>query len=159
VRNKKLTYSKTFYFEDARYVSAIEAMHHLFEFMRHGKSHFMIRLCIHLENRQMVVFQEGQEQEALDAAQDRDTMLTAWFKLNASDPNANGLLYSEIPFNYVFDDHAHLWKPRKAGGDKILSRIYSISPRMKELFYLRILLLHIKGTFLKQQLKLIFFTT
>jgi len=121
----------------------MESAHHSYEMNRHGKSHAMIRLPVHLENRQMVIFQEGQEQEALDAAQDRDTELTAWFKLNRIDPQASTLLYSEIPFSYVFDNRE--WKGRKAGADKILSRIYSISPRMKELFFLRILLLHIRG--------------
>jgi len=135
------------FFVDARYMSAMEAFFRLLEFNLYAKSHFIYRLQIHDQFRQMVIFVQGQEQEAADAAQDKDTMLTAWFKLNLRDPEAARLLYVDIPFLYVFDPKEREWHPRQNGEERVLSRIFHISPQQVELYHLRLLLLHIRGTY------------
>ena len=108
-------------FVDARYVSAPEAAWRLFEFPMHHQSHTIVRLAIHLPNEQKIYFREGQEVQALHNACDRDTHLTAWFKLNESDESANGLLYTEIPKSYIFDINTRKWQKRKRGGNKVIS--------------------------------------
>ena len=50
-----------------------------------------------------------------------------------------------IPYNYVFDTTRKAWKVRSRGGNKIISRMYSASPKEGERFYLRVLLLHLPG--------------
>ena len=75
----------------------------------------------------------------------RNTHLTAWFKLNTEDPNAREFLYTEIPHHYVFNDRAKKWIPRQRGGDRIISRMYSVNPADPEKFHLRLLLLHVPG--------------
>ncbi|XP_065660139.1 uncharacterized protein LOC136084032 [Hydra vulgaris] len=47
---------------------------------------------------------EGEEQVALDRAAQRDTHLTAWFKLNSENEGANRYSYVDIPYHFVFDD-------------------------------------------------------
>jgi hypothetical protein len=79
---------------DARYVSAPEAAWRLFEFPLHDKSHSIIRPAVHLPNMQPVYFAEGNE---------KDTTLTAWFKLNRDNPNARIYHYHDIPNHFVFD--------------------------------------------------------
>lgn len=81
----------------------------------------------------------------MERAAQRYTQLTAWFLLNEADPNARQLLYSDIAYHYVFDKTTTLWKPRQRGATNIIPRMYSVSPRDDERFYLRLLLLHVKG--------------
>nr|CDJ90351.1 Protein Y46B2A.2 [Haemonchus contortus] len=77
-------------FVNARYVCAPESVHRLLGFDLHSKSHTGYRLQVHLPELEGVVFQSGQEEEALRRAVERDTMLTAYFKLNAEHEAAFG---------------------------------------------------------------------
>ncbi|KMQ90800.1 hypothetical protein RF55_9409 [Lasius niger] len=132
-------------FLDARYVSAPEAMWRLNGYDLFMKSHTIIRLAVHLPNRQMVYFRAGNEEQAAQRELNRDTTLTAWFKLNQSDENAVQFLYTDIPYHYIYDKKETKWKPRKKGGEKIISRLYTVSIKDIERFYLRLLLLHVAG--------------
>ena len=130
-------------FMDARYVSAPEAMWRLLEYKLSDISHAVIRLPVHLENEENIYFEEGHEKEAYTRAEKIDTMLTAWFKLNKEDENAQNYLYTEIPSHYTFNKQTGRWSPRKQG--KIISRLYSVNVNDIERYYLRLVLLHVKG--------------
>ncbi|XP_071582449.1 uncharacterized protein, partial [Temnothorax nylanderi] len=132
-------------FMDARYVSAPEAMWRLNGYDLFMKSHTVIRLAVHLPNRQMVYFRAGNEEQAAQRELNRDTTLTAWFKLNQSDENAVHFLYTDIPSHYIYEKKETKWKLRKKGAEKIISRLYTVSIKDTERFYLRLLLLHVKG--------------
>ena len=73
-------------FLDCRYVSAPEAMWRLSEFAMHEQSHTVVRLALHLPEMQPVYFKKGEEQEALEKADEKETHLTAWFALNKHNP-------------------------------------------------------------------------
>ena len=118
-------------------------MHRLLDLQMKSKSHSIVRLALHLEDRELVYFDENGIEQAVDRHANRDTMLTAWFELNKHDINARQFLYSEIPYHYVFEKNQ--WKPRKQGGDKILTRIYNCSPKFIETYALRLLLLNRRG--------------
>jgi hypothetical protein len=139
-------------FLDARYVSSPEAIWRIFEFKMHDISHAIIRLAVHLPNEQAVYFKDGEEQEALEAASTKETTLTAWFKLNQNDPSANDYLYTEIPEHYVFDKKANSWRPRERYC-KLISRMYTVSMNEAERYYLRLLLLNVKGATSFEHLK------
>ena len=96
-----------------------------------------------MEDRQLVYYENDRMVEAANAAQYNNTMLMGYFNLNATDPEARKYLYAEIPYHYV--NYSGTWVPRQRGGDKVLSRIYNISPRNRELFHLRVLLLNVRG--------------
>ncbi len=130
---------------DARYVSPPEAFWHLSGYKMHEQSHAIIRLAVHLPLEQPVYFHDGQEEIALKKAGDKETTLTAWFKLNEKDEGARKYLYPEIPNNYVFDQEHNIWRKRKLGGQKVIGRMYSASPTDSERFHLRLLLLHVPG--------------
>ena len=53
----------------------------------------------------------------------------------------------------MFNKQTTLWQPRQRGADKIISRLYTVSPKDVERFCLRILLLHVKGAFSFSQLR------
>jgi hypothetical protein len=63
--------------------------------------------------------------------------------LNRSDPSARKCKYIEIPLQYVWKDSRKKLKERSRGGDKIITRMYVVSPKYIELFHLRLLLLHV----------------
>ncbi|GBM15371.1 hypothetical protein AVEN_199633-1 [Araneus ventricosus] len=102
-----------------------------------------MRLSVHLPNQKRVTCQDGHEEEALEAARSRQTMLKSWFQLNQSDPDAQTLLNTDIPYNYVCDRNN--CKRRKRGGNKIVARMYVLNVKDAERFYLRMLLLHVPG--------------
>ena len=132
-------------FVDARYVSATEAAWRLFEFRMHQQSHTIIRLPVHLPGRQNIYFQAGEEERAAVKATEMDTQLTAWFKFNQSNPEANKHLYTDIPNHYIFDSSKREWRPHKKCSLRVISRMYSVNPSDSERFHLRMLLLHIAG--------------
>ncbi|XP_057296296.1 uncharacterized protein LOC130625260 [Hydractinia symbiolongicarpus] len=142
--NERIDHDEVQTFLDARYVSAPEAIWRLFEFTMHQQSHVVHRLPVHLPNNHIVYFQQGQAEEALDRAADQATKLTAWFVLNAENHDARQYMYPDIPLHFVFNKNK-VWKPRQRGHGKSVSRMYSVSPRAGELFYLRMLLLHTPG--------------
>nr|XP_047144698.1 uncharacterized protein LOC124818197 [Hydra vulgaris] len=139
-------------FLDCRYVGAPEALWRIFEYPISHMSHTIIRLKFHLPENQIVYFREGEEQVALDRAAQRDTHLTAWFKLNFENGGAhryscsilNRCKYVDIPYHFVFDDKHCKWKVRQKGGNKVIVTMYKVSPT-GEFFLLRLLLLQAKG--------------
>ncbi|GBN75788.1 hypothetical protein AVEN_88541-1 [Araneus ventricosus] len=71
-------------------------MWRLSEFSLSENSHVIMRLAVHLENQQQVVFQSGQEVVAVDRASMRHTSFTAWFLLNQNDVEAHNYNYAAL---------------------------------------------------------------
>lgn len=139
----ELRYNEITNFIDCRYVSAPEAMWRLRESKMHDRSHAVIRLPVHLPNQQRVIFEEGHEEEALLAAQTGKTKLEAYFKLNENNPIAREFIYTDISYHFVYVRGQ--WQERQRGGDKTVARMYTVSVKDEERFYLRLLLLHVVG--------------
>ena len=97
---------------------------------------------LHVENGQLAYYQEGKEKNAVDF---RHTPLTAWFQLNIEDENARQYYYMEIPEHYVWYVTQRRWRPRQQGGATMIGRMYMVNVLDRERFYLRLLLLHVKG--------------
>ncbi|XP_028086186.1 uncharacterized protein LOC114287103 [Camellia sinensis] len=70
-------------------------------------------------------------------------MLTQFFQLNVDDETTNWYLYREIPQHYKWCNSAKIWQLR-LNHQRVIGRIYTISPSEGERFYLRILLNHIR---------------
>lgn len=91
---------------DSRYVSAPEAMWRILGYKMHEQSHTIVRLPVHLPEEQNIVFNPEYLKNDADAVVEnsqRDTMLTAWFKLNQSNEDAQSILYNDIPRHFVFN--------------------------------------------------------
>uniref|UniRef100_A0ABD2WQT2 ATP-dependent DNA helicase n=1 Tax=Trichogramma kaykai TaxID=54128 RepID=A0ABD2WQT2_9HYME len=126
---------------NTRYACPPEAVYRINKYKMNDISHAIIRLAIHNEDEQNVYFKDGCETEVL--TKNVETTLTSWFTLNKEDPKANNLLYTDIPYQYVYENKK--WKTRKRMTKPIISRMYLVSPKQKERYYLRILLLHTRG--------------
>ncbi|VDP02557.1 unnamed protein product [Heligmosomoides polygyrus] len=127
---------------DTRNVCPQEAARRLLGFPLHDRSHTVVRLSVHLPDQQEVFFREGEEREAVRSAASSNTCLTAWFQLNQTDPTARTLLYREIPEHYRWNQRR--WEKRRRF-EKAIGRMYTVSPREEERFYLRIMLLYTSG--------------
>src|SRR5277367_1607241 len=142
-QNPEIRHNEVANYIDARYVSAPEAMWRLLESPMHDRSHAVLRLPVHLPNQQCIVFREGHEEEALEAARTGRTKLESWFELNKNDTDARSILYADIPHDYVYVKNK--WQRRQRGGNKIIPRMYTVGIKDVERFYLRLLLLHVPG--------------
>jgi len=150
--NEVREYTKT------RYVSAPESMWRLNKFDICENSRTVVRLDIHLEDQQNVNIPghaaEADIERALESSY--ESKLTAWFKLNRTDVAARQYLYIEIPKHYTWNagdptndptvPRTKHWKKRVNNvGSSVISRMYSVYPRDRERFYLRLLLFHVRG--------------
>ncbi|GBO29828.1 hypothetical protein AVEN_154669-1 [Araneus ventricosus] len=99
----QVQYNEIANYIDARYVSVSEAMWRLLGSHMHDRSHAVMRLSVHIPNQKRVTFKDGHEEEALETARSRQTMLESWFQLNQSYPDSQTLLSTDIPYNYVCD--------------------------------------------------------
>jgi hypothetical protein len=129
---------------DARYISAPEAHHRLYEFRMHEELPNVVRLQVHLENQQNVFFDPNNNPErALERAQ--KTQLLQFFKANADNVgNARELTFQEFPNHFAWDQKQRKWNHRKKK-HLAIGRMYSIPPTAGERFFLRLLLTVVKG--------------
>jgi len=98
----------------------------------HDRSHAVMRLPV----QQRITFEEGHEDEALLMAQTNKTKLECWFelKLNTTDVDARQYFYTNIPYHYV--NVRGKWQKSQRGGQKIVARVYTVSVKDEERFYL-----------------------
>ncbi|XP_055333911.1 uncharacterized protein LOC129585300 [Paramacrobiotus metropolitanus] len=95
--------------------------------------------------------EKGNEVTAAARAAISHTKLTAYFQLNSDEPSARKFYYTDIPFTgsftipFVWLKSAKKWQKRKRGGESVIGRMYAVWPSDRERFFLRLLLLHIKG--------------
>jgi len=74
-------------------------------------------------------------------------MFLAWMDCNKKYEAARELTYAEFPTKFVFkdddDNDTKTWEPRKQGFS--IGRLHSISPKVGEGYYLRILINQVRG--------------
>ncbi|XP_012152737.2 uncharacterized protein LOC105664139 [Megachile rotundata] len=127
-----------------RYLGSSEAHWRLMKYNLYGLSHTVERLTVHTRNDRTVYFADGQAGHAANTAANRDTQLTAFFKLNAINPVAREYLYRDIPQNFVWSSQAKKWTAGVRQSNRI-GRIFQVPPNNPELAATRILLHHVKG--------------
>ena len=130
-------------FLEGRYISATEAAWRLLELPMYGIYPSVQRLAVHLPNEQHVTFRANQTNEEILQAANKDTTLTAWFRLNRTNRNAHQLTYDQVPSHFTWDKKALRWKRRKMG--KRVGRMVFLSPAQGEVYYLRLLLTQLRG--------------
>ena len=139
---------------DGRYFSASEGVWRILQFKLHGQQPNVVRLPLHLPHEQRIVFNPSlNANEIVEYAENSDTALTAFFKMNQKNDRigdiARTLTYQEFPqkFTLKSDEHhqqSKLWSFRQRKG-LTLGRMVYIGPTSGEHFYLRTLLMVVKG--------------
>ncbi|XP_046745660.1 uncharacterized protein LOC124410953 [Diprion similis] len=130
--DNNVIYNEVDEYISTRYVCPPEAMHRLYEYPMDEQSHAIYRLAVHVEDEQIVYFEEGHEKVAVD--KNKESTLLAWFTLNTTDVEAQ-------------------WVKRKKFVKPVLSRMYFVSPKEAERYYLRVWLLHGRGAQLFQDVR------
>jgi len=111
----------------------------------------VIDLAVHTEGSASVVFREGDEDRAA-RRDDKDSTLTAYFKLNAAhtgdSPHAatlRDMYYTDVVDKFIFDGKTREWRPRAPTCPKeAIGSLNAVSPKNREAFFLRLLLQHVK---------------
>lgn len=140
-------------YQMARYISSNEAVWRIFGFPIHERHPSVVHLAVHLENGQRVYFTAANIQQR--ATSPPPTTLTAFFELCNSDMFAQTLLYAEVPAYYTWNASSKKFQRRKQGTavegwpnvyrSDALARVYTVHPQNDECFYLRMLLITVRG--------------
>jgi hypothetical protein len=148
-----------------RYLAAPMAHWRLMSWPVVDVSHTVHRLRVYTEDGAAIIFDEGDEAAAIEAAEanlesPKDNMLTAFFKkcrhpetfeqliaMGAPDPtvSANDLLYEKFNDHYWYNWTKREWLRRVHIRENQISRIFTVSIRNKELFAIRCLLIKKEG--------------
>ncbi|KAK3911657.1 Retrovirus-related Pol polyprotein from type-1 retrotransposable element R2 [Frankliniella fusca] len=125
---------------DMRLVGPYEAYFRIFGLPFARLSHAVGSLSIYLPDRQYVYYRG----DAVVASRRMpNSKLLAWFRLNAATVCARDLLYAEVVTRYKWEKGS--WLPK--GPKNCLGRLMHVnpSPRNMELYYLRLILLNVRG--------------
>ena len=144
-------------YQMGRYISSNEAVWRISSFPVHERDPAVIHLAVHLENGQRLYFtEETAPQRALAAP---TTTLTEFFELcnrsGISGQFAKTLMYTDGPGFFTWDKQSKKWGPRKRGVPvqgydgifvgNTLGRLYTVHPKQRECFFLRLLLVNVSG--------------
>ncbi|XP_061398409.1 uncharacterized protein LOC133334127 [Musca vetustissima] len=140
-------------YQMARYISSNEAVWRILGFPIHERHPTVVHLAVHLENGQRVYFTEANAQER--ALSPPSTTLTSFFDLCRNDLFAKTLLYAEVPTYFTWNASSKKFQRRKQGkavegwenlySTDAMGRIYTVHPQNAECFYLRMLLINVRG--------------
>ncbi|XP_050908519.1 uncharacterized protein LOC127122180 [Lathyrus oleraceus] len=129
---------------DCRYVSPSEASWRIFSFPIHGRKPAVERLYFHSEGQNSVYYPDFDRiNTVLEKPSVTESMFTSWFEANCKYPEAQNLTYSKFVSKFVYVKKKREWKPRQKG--YIIGRLIWVPPTTGELYYLRLMLTHVKG--------------
>ncbi len=140
-------------FQMGRCVSTNEALWRLLSFQIHERYPAVVHLAVHLENGQRVYFTEANAAQRAEIPP--SITLTSFFAMCEADPFAATLMYVEMPKYYTWNQSTKKFQRRKQGtpvpdwpqvfSTDALGRMYTVHPRNDECFYLRLLLVNVRG--------------
>ncbi|KAK2983947.1 hypothetical protein RJ640_002892, partial [Escallonia rubra] len=131
-------------FQSARWVSPPESAWRIFGFPLNDISPSVLAIYLHLPILQSVVLHAADNLAHLASDQRTSrTMLTEFFKINQLHKDGPRYLYSEFPEHYVWNYGSRTWEPRHQHFS--IGRIVCANPAECERYYLRLLLLHVRG--------------
>ncbi|XP_072398268.1 uncharacterized protein [Diabrotica undecimpunctata] len=140
-------------YQVGRYVYCNEAIWRIFAFPIHERHPTVIHLAVHLENGQRVYFTASNATQR--AKTPPATTLASFFAICQSEQFARTLLYSEMPRYYIWNASSKNFQRRKQGdavpgypdvrSTDALGRMYTVHPKNDECFYLRLLLVNVRG--------------
>lgn len=140
-------------YQTGRYINSNEAVWKIFGFETHDRYPPVMHLDVHLENNERVYFNNENAMNVVNNP--KPTTLTAFFKLCSEDSFAKSILYSDVSKFYIFDKQKKIFVKRVRGKliDQVnniketnnLSRMYTVHPKDRECYFLRLLLNNIIG--------------
>ena len=136
-------------YQDARSLGAVEGCWRTFKFDMYSKDPPVVRLPVHLANLQPCRYPAGAERTTVERGAP-GTELTAWLEYlsaNTTDSRSIDVIYPDFPKSHKYTKKTKQWTLRKQStGSEIVGRVYTIHPNQGEVFFLRTLLHHVKGS-------------
>ena len=142
------------YYQQSRYVTAIQAMYRLLEFKLHSKTIPVIILQVHLPNKKPIVFYEDESIENLrkKVKKNKKSTLQTWFELNIKAANGEmdvtpsplSLTYTDAVSYFSIKKSNNEWIPREKAS-KAIGYVRTPRSTKSELWHLCLLLRHVKG--------------
>ena len=142
-------------YQNHKYIGSNEAATMLLGLKTGGLEPCVVKLALHLPDEQTVVYDPATV-TSQSAENQKESTLMAFFALCNEDTFAKTLKYFDVPEFFIFASGK--WKRRKRNGEKrtladgsfvissrTVARLYSVSPNMGELYYLRLLLVTVPG--------------
>ncbi|KAF1865971.1 hypothetical protein Lal_00041669 [Lupinus albus] len=130
---------------DCRYISPSKACWRIFGFPIHGRQPAVERLYFHLPGEQPVYFNDHEEiNNILSRPTISESMFTSWMDANKQYPKGQNLCYGQYVSKFVYVKRSRTWKPRKSG--YAIGRLIWVSHCTGELYYLRMMLIVVKGS-------------
>ncbi|XP_055948220.1 uncharacterized protein LOC129981411 [Argiope bruennichi] len=140
-------------YQVGRYVNYNEVIWRIFSFPIQERHPTVLHLAAHLEYGQRVNFTTSNVAQRAEVPP--ATTLTNFFATCESVPFVRTLLYSEMPSYYTWNTSSKKFQLRKQGdgvpghpevrSTDALGRIYTVHPKNDECFYLRLLLVNVRG--------------
>ncbi|KAH9570040.1 hypothetical protein CY35_02G018900 [Sphagnum magellanicum] len=131
------------YFE-GRYVSASEALWHLFSFRMHEGTPSITCLTVHEPGMHKVVYNDNASIfETINSEQNQKTTLTEYFQAHINYPLARKVTYMYLPSMFTWTNGTKKWTIRQRRC--FVERLYFVSPSAGECYFLRTLLTKVKG--------------
>lgn len=128
----------------SRYLSCCEAIWRLLGFEIHGKFPAVERLIVHLPGMNFVTVHEDTDlHDVVDDPESEKSSLTEWFTANQASSAGHGLTYCQFPSKYTWNATDKVWRRRRRGTK--LGRLRYVHPSTGETFYLRMLLMVVRG--------------
>jgi hypothetical protein len=88
---------------DGCYIGPTQACWHMYELPMHGEKPTVYCLPVHLQNEQMVFFDDNDDLEVVEnRATAKDTHLMGWFKANQTYPAAHQYTYQDMPPHFTW---------------------------------------------------------
>ena len=144
----------------ARWIGSAEACWRMFEFHMGGIKPSVYQLPVHLPDQQTVVLKPGHLPPDIDRL--KRTQLTEFFALNefaragnvdtyfrdrriqhTHVPDIQQIMYCDMPDQFIWDPKKRAWAPRQK--QTSIGRVFFVSPRIGDLYYLRLMLHHGTG--------------
>lgn len=130
---------------DCRYICEQDACWRVFGFDIHRHYPPVERMPVHLPGENNITYHPDADMSDIVSEEYlRKTMLTEWFIANETYTDARELTYIEFPSKWRWNDTVRSWEHRQVGGGKI-GRLYYVHPSVGERYYLRMLLLVVRG--------------
>ncbi|KAG5600731.1 hypothetical protein H5410_032101 [Solanum commersonii] len=133
-------------YQSARWVSPPEAAWRLFAFSISEMTPSVCQLQLHLDGQQFVSLKNNQiVDQIINNPMIRKTMLTKFFLMNKINNDAINLNlpYKEFPQHFVWSSSYKIWSRRKQR--LTIGRIVTCHPIEGERYYLRLLLMNVRG--------------
>lgn len=147
VEGSSYSSNELYQYLNCRYISACAGSWHIFGFPIHHRHPSVERLSFHLLNQQYIVYDDSDDvSELIEKPWVCESQFLGWMSSNQIDLEARKLTYSQFPNKYVYNKSKRKWKKRKRRFS--IGRMTHVSISTGELYYLHVLLTHVKGPYM-----------